>query len=138
MKITHILETAIYCKDLDAAEKFYCQVLGLEVYTRSENRHIFFKLKNGMLLIFNPEITAQSGQTVPSHGALGAGHVAFAISETQFEKWREKLEQLDIPIEKEITWPNGGRSLYFRDPGGNSIELVTPNIWGFPEEAFGM
>ena len=35
-------------------------------------------------------------------------------------------------IEKEVEWPKGGRSLYFRDPAGNSVELVTPGVWGLP------
>jgi catechol 2,3-dioxygenase-like lactoylglutathione lyase family enzyme len=29
--------------------------------------------------------------------------------------------------------PRGGRSFYFRDPAGNSLELATPRIWGLPE-----
>ena len=34
--------------------------------------------------------------------------------------------------ELETTWPRGGRSLYFRDPAGNSGELITPGVWGTP------
>ncbi len=26
----------------------------------------------------------------------------------------------------------GGKSMYFRDPAGNSVELFTPGIWGLP------
>jgi hypothetical protein len=37
-----------------------------------------------------------------------------------------------VPIEKEVAWPNGGQSLYFRDPAANLVELVTPGIWGLP------
>jgi hypothetical protein len=33
-----------------------------------------------------------------------------------------------------VRWPRGGRSLYVRDPGGNSIELASPRIWGFSED----
>jgi catechol 2,3-dioxygenase-like lactoylglutathione lyase family enzyme len=28
--------------------------------------------------------------------------------------------------------PKGGKSLYLRDPAGNSVELVTPGVWGLP------
>jgi hypothetical protein len=38
-----------------------------------------------------------------------------------------------VAIEHEATWPRGGRSFYFRDPAGNSLELATPRIWGLPE-----
>ena len=47
--------------------------------------------------------------------------------------WRTHLEQNGVVIEREITWPKGGRSIYFRDPGGNSIELASPKIWGIDE-----
>jgi catechol 2,3-dioxygenase-like lactoylglutathione lyase family enzyme len=36
-----------------------------------------------------------------------------------------------VDIEAEVVWPTGGRSLYFRDPAGNSIELITRGSWGF-------
>ena len=26
-------------------------------------------------------------------------------------------------------WPNGARSLYFRDPAGNSVEIAEPRLW---------
>jgi catechol 2,3-dioxygenase-like lactoylglutathione lyase family enzyme len=40
--------------------------------------------------------------------------------------WDRVIEDL------EVEWPRGGRSLYFRDPAGNSVELVTPGPWGLP------
>ena len=45
---------------------------------------------------------------------------------------RSRLQDHGIEIEKEVKWPRGGRSLYFRDPAGNSVELVTPGCWGLP------
>ena len=47
------------------------------------------------------------------------------------ERWRAWLGELGIAIERELDWPRGGRSLYFRDPSGNSIELITRGTWGF-------
>jgi len=37
-----------------------------------------------------------------------------------------------VPIESEVRWPRGGRSLYVRDPAGNSVEIASPALWGFP------
>jgi catechol 2,3-dioxygenase-like lactoylglutathione lyase family enzyme len=130
MKISHILETALYAADLAAAEDFYTRVLGLETFSRVEGRHLFFRLADAMLLIFNPEQTALSGQDVPPHGAHGPGHAAFTIQESELDAWRGHLESEGVEIEKEVEWPNGGRSLYFRDPAGNSLELASPRIWG--------
>ena len=28
-----------------------------------------------------------------------------------------------------VTWPNGARSIYFRDPAGNSLECAEPGLW---------
>jgi catechol 2,3-dioxygenase-like lactoylglutathione lyase family enzyme len=28
-----------------------------------------------------------------------------------------------------MNWARGGKSLYFRDPDGHLVELVTPGVW---------
>ena len=35
-------------------------------------------------------------------------------------------------IGDEVVWPRGGRSIYFRHPAGNSVEPITPGVWGLP------
>lgn len=131
-----VLETILYAEDLDAAEDFYTRVLGLDVYARSPNRQIFFKLAEQMLLVFNPFETAKppaSGAKlpVPPHGARGPGHVCFAASGAEIAAWRSRLEAAGVTIEADFRWPSGGRSIYFRDPAGNCLEFAEPNIWGF-------
>jgi hypothetical protein len=37
-----------------------------------------------------------------------------------------------VAIESDFAWPGGGRSLYFRDPAGNSLEFAEPAIWHLP------
>ncbi len=69
------------------------------------------------------------------HGAQGAVHVAFAIPMRELSAWRAWLQDNGVAIEREVTWPGGGRSIYFRDPAGNSVELATPTIWSIPEDA---
>ncbi len=133
MKPAHILETSIYVNDLDAAEAFYTRVLGLEVAAREVGRHVFFRCGPGMLLVFLPQKTRQSGDDVPPHGADGPGHVAFAIPAHSVDRWREHLRAQGVVIEREIAWPHGAHSIYFRDPAGNSLELATPSLWGIPE-----
>ncbi len=44
----------------------------------------------------------------------------------------EHLVAQGIVIEAEVEWPPGGKSIYFRDPAGNSVELVTPGVWNLP------
>ncbi|MCH8127682.1 VOC family protein [candidate division KSB1 bacterium] len=130
MKVNQILETCLYVDDLDAAKDFYTVVLGLKVYSRSENRHLFFRCGNQMLLLFNPGETSKKITEVPVHGANGPGHVAFQIKASEISAWRDHLKQNDVEIESEIDWPKGGYSIYFRDPAGNSLELASVGIWG--------
>lgn len=135
--ITHVLEACLYAADLQAAERFYVDVLGLERYSSVAGRHIFFRCGQGMFLLFNPQRTrepsAVGGSIVPGHGATGPGHVAFSVPDSEIPAWRTRLEAAGVAIESEVTWPRGGRSLYVRDPAGNCVELASPKLWGLPD-----
>jgi catechol 2,3-dioxygenase-like lactoylglutathione lyase family enzyme len=130
-----ILETVLYAPDLDAIEAFYRRVLGLEPFAKAEGRQVFYRCGEQMLLIFNPEATQapprrDSKLPVPQHGARGEGHVCFRASAGEITAWRAHLEKEGVAIESDFEWPNGGRSIYFRDPAGNSLEFAEPRIWG--------
>ncbi len=130
--IAAVIETAIYAADLAAAETFYAGVLGLPVIGREAGRHVFFGVgAASVLLVFDPAAT-RTGGILPAHGAHGPGHFALGVDAEAVEAWRSHLTGCGITVEKEVTWPRGGRSLYFRDPAGNSVELITPGVWGTP------
>ncbi|GAB1362652.1 hypothetical protein MASR1M32_18880 [Rhodobacter sp.] len=94
---------------------------------------MFFRVGAGILLIFNPAATEVPGPApalpIPAHGARGPGHLCFAASRDEIDRWRERLTAARVPVEAEVDWPGGGRSLYFRDPAGNSLEFAEPRIW---------
>ncbi|MEL7467272.1 MAG: VOC family protein [Pseudomonadota bacterium] len=129
-----VLETAIYATDLAETAAFYDTVLGLERIVTVPDRHVFFRMDDGVLLIFNPLNTASpprdAKMPVPPHGAVGPGHVCFAATSEEIEYWLHRLVQANVDIEADFLWPSGGRSIYFRDPAGNSIEFAEPRIWG--------
>ena len=132
MKVKAVVETAVYVDDLRAAETFYGTVLGLRVIGREPGRHVFFQVgEASVLLAFRAEATLKGGK-FPPHGASGPGHFALGIEAEAFDGWRKLLQGHGVTIEKEVEWPRGGKSLYFRDPAGNSVELVTPGVWGLP------
>jgi catechol 2,3-dioxygenase-like lactoylglutathione lyase family enzyme len=126
-----VLETCLYAHDLRDAESFYSAVMELELDSKVDGRHLFFRCGRGMLLIFNPDATAATTGPVPGHGAAGPGHVAFAVQAGDLDAWIEQIESRGVAVEACVDWPAGGRSIYFRDPAGNSLELSTPQIWGF-------
>ena len=139
MKVERIQETCLYAEDLEATEIFYTELLGLELYAKVADHHVFFRCGPQMLLVFDPTRSAREGRRVPSHGARGPGHVAFAVRETDLDAWSERLKKLGVEIEDATDWSSGrGRSVYFRDPAGNSVELITPSSWHVSEaEVFG-
>lgn len=133
MKIT-ITETCLYAVDLIEAEHFYSDLMGFQLVMKEDERHLFYKCTNSMLLIFNPQHTLNiktdvNGDPVPLHGAEGPGHVAFSVDEEDYESWKIKLLKHNIAIESEIEWPGNVHSFYFRDPAGNSLEIITGDMW---------
>jgi catechol 2,3-dioxygenase-like lactoylglutathione lyase family enzyme len=132
VKIKAVVETAIYVDDLQVTEAFYGTILGLSVMSKEPGRHVFFQVgEASVLLAFLAEATL-NGDHLPPHGASGPGHFALGIEAEAFDAWRRLLQGHGVRIEKEVGWPRGGKSIYFRDPAGNSVELVTPGVWGLP------
>jgi catechol 2,3-dioxygenase-like lactoylglutathione lyase family enzyme len=133
MQPAAILESALYVADLAAAEAFYGGILGLPVIARVAGRHVFFRVGHGVLLVFDPAATEVPSTNpdlpVPTHGARGPGHVCFTASRGEIAAWREHLTAAGVPVEAEFDWPNGARSLYVRDPAGNSVEFAEPHLW---------
>lgn len=128
-----LLEAAIYVDDLDAARAFYRDILGLQLFQEVPGRHMFFALGPAVLLVFNPTATDQPPgnpkMPVPPHGARGPGHVCFAMNRAEIAAMETRLRAARVEIDTSFDWSNGARSLYVRDPAGNSIEFAEPWLW---------
>jgi len=121
-----VYETVVYATDLDAARAFYRDTLGL----REVEEGVFRLDDDGVLLLFDPTLSSQPGRVVPSHGPTGAVHVAFSVGEGELDAWLERLAERGVELEQDHDWQRGGaRSLYVRDPAGNSVELVEGDLW---------
>ncbi len=134
MQPAGILESALYVTDLETAEAFYADVLGLARIGKVDGRHVFFRCGQGVLLLFNAEATRQppapdARLPVPAHGTTGQGHLCFSANAEELDRWKAHLTAHGIAIEAEFEWPQGGRSIYLRDPSGNSLEFAEPKIW---------
>jgi catechol 2,3-dioxygenase-like lactoylglutathione lyase family enzyme len=128
--VTGVYETVLYAADVSGAAAFYADVLGLRLVDGPDELAAAFRLDDGgVLLIFDPSRASLPGRPVPSHGATGAGHVAFSVEDGTLAEWAEKLREGGVEIELERPWQRGGRSIYVRDPAGNSVELVDGDLW---------
>jgi catechol 2,3-dioxygenase-like lactoylglutathione lyase family enzyme len=128
-----IVETAVYVDDLARSRSFYVDLLGAEVLLDTERLLALSVNKESVLLLFHRGATTKPletpGGTVPPHGGTGIQHFAFAIALIDVPKWVDHLTRSEIAIESRVTWPRGGESIYFRDPDGHSVELITPGLW---------
>ena len=132
-RVHGIIETALYVSDPPRAAAFYRRVFDLEVLLESDRLIALDVAGRSVLLLFKQGATVEpallSGGTIPSHGAAGPSHFAFAIAAEEVPAWRDHLQHEGVPIESEVTWPGSALSLYFRDPDGHLVELLTPGFW---------
>ncbi|MBA4137421.1 MAG: glyoxalase [Opitutus sp.] len=133
--IEGIVETVLYTDDLPRAVTFYRDVLGLPPIAGDGVRFRALKVSGRqVLLLFRRGATSEpmavpSGGTIPPHDGSGPHHLGFAITHDAYEPWLARLRAAGVAIESEAKWDRGGRSLYFRDPDGHMLELLTPGLW---------
>lgn len=132
--INGVVETILYVDDLSRAVAFYRDVLGLAPMTGDPARFQAFDSGAGrVLLLFKRGgtlvPTTVPGGIIPPHDGTGPHHLGLAIPAESYGPWLARLRARGIAIESEARWERGGRSLYFRDPDGHLLELITPGIW---------
>ena len=128
-RVNGILETSLYVQSAARSAEFYERVFGFEIIDfdgeqlddstrlcalRAGDRSVLLLLKRG---------------ATPDTDATGSIHVAFGISRSDVEAWDQWLADQGVPIESRKTWKYGGQALYFRDPDGHLLEIVTPGVW---------
>lgn len=132
-RVQGVKETCLYVADLAAARDFYQTVFGFPVLAEDPRFCAFDVAGRDVLILFQQGETAAAvelpGGIIPPHDGAGPVHLGLAIANEQYERWRQRLAEQDVPVESTVEWPRGGRSLYFRDPDGHLLELLTPGVW---------
>ena len=128
-----IIETCLSVKDLERARNFYAELFGYAVM-HSDKRFCAFDVAGEQVLLLFVEGSDPDGSVlpfgrIPPHGTTGSSHIGFRISEESLPEWRAQLAKQAIAIESEFQWPAGGTSVYFRDPDGHLLELLSPGVW---------
>jgi catechol 2,3-dioxygenase-like lactoylglutathione lyase family enzyme len=131
--LTGVLETALYVADLERSAAFYARLLGARTLLAEERMRALSVADRQVLLLFvRGGSTAPNpvpGGTVPPHDGSGQLHVAFAIPADSLETWERRLAEQGVVVEARVEPPQGGTSLYLRDPDGHLVELATPGLW---------
>lgn len=131
--LERMLEFGIYADDVEETAAFYERVFGFRRLV-SERRLVALDVAgDGVLLVFargaSTEPIDTSHGVLPPHDGTGSSHFAFAVPAGTLDPWVEWLAEQGVAIESTMEWSRGGRSLYFRDPEGHLVELVTPGTW---------
>ena len=131
--VRNIAEAVLYVDDLPEATRFYQEALGLPLTLSFADASFLQTGQDSTLILFDRAKLANRESAIPAHGSVGQGHVAFAVPAAELDEWREHLMAQGVAIEHKQIWPAGTSSIYFRDPAGNSVELIDgdhyPTIW---------
>ncbi|MBD2435749.1 VOC family protein [Nostoc sp. FACHB-110] len=116
MQITQSLHSAILVTDLERAEHFYGQVLGLSKIDRSlKYPGAWYQLGNYQLHL----IVASTVPTENQNEKWGRNpHIAFAVAD--LEQVKQELLTHNYPIQASAS---GRPAIFTKDPDGNVIEM---------------
>jgi len=129
MEFLKIKETCLYVEDLGKAKDFYHGQLGLSVINHVEGKHLFLRVGQSVLLLFNPE-DSRLKTSPPAHFGGGKQHFAFEVKNQAYEQYKLEIAGKGIDIIDEVTWDSGKKSFYFNDPEGNVLEILPQNgVW---------
>jgi catechol-2,3-dioxygenase len=109
-----VLEVA----DLDAAGRFYGEVLGFPALSRSDNRAWFLVGGRSRIGLWTPQLGIAGGQ--------GGAHVHYAmhIGEDDYDAAVMRLREHGLDVHEE-DFEESGRAMYVTDPDGNVVEFWT-------------
>ena len=118
--VVRLNHTIVASHDRDASARFLTEVLGLPAPSR-----------------FGPFAVVQVGDTsldyMESSGKIASQHYAFLISEQEFDEIFGRIRERGLaywadPGQRrrgEINRSDGGSGVYFEDPSGHLLEIIT-------------
>ena len=116
-KIEHV---AIFVSDMGQADRFYGEMLGLDLVARRQfgsTKIAFYRVGNSLLEL----IQRAEPPKEPISEGLGTRHVCFRVRDMRAVWERLRTKGVEIPEPQEL--PGGVKNVFLKDPDGTSIEL---------------
>ena len=118
VKLNH---TIVHCSDKQASARFLVEILGLPEPT-TYGPFVVVQVDNEVSLDYADD-----------HGSLRSQHFAFMVSDEEFEEIHERIVARGLTYwadpfhrqENQINTNDGGRGLYWDDPDGHNLEIIT-------------
>ena len=120
-----LVHFSIPVSDLERGKQFYSEVLGMKTVA-TPPRMVFLRFgSDTMILCQKPEMIPKD---LDKEGLV---HHAFSVTPKEWDLAKMKMSEAGISITGEEDRKGGvfvGRSLYFKDPDGNALELFDGTI----------
>lgn len=122
--------TIVHCRDQETSARHVTEILGLEAPSTFGPFRVV-ELANGVSLDFLEE------------GPVEPQHYAFLVDEEEFDQIHGRITERQIPFwadpgrtrAQQINTNDGGRGLYWLDPDGHVLEILTVPYGGWPDAA---
>jgi catechol 2,3-dioxygenase-like lactoylglutathione lyase family enzyme len=121
MRVRRLDHFGLDVADLERAERFYTDVLGMTVRMRLADQVLLSYGAGSCALFFKPGRTPGSPDQIAN--PLGESHHAFEVSWEDYQAARALFAARGIPHHAPIDWGDH-ECLYFLDPDGNLLEVV--------------
>jgi len=113
--------TIVRVRDKQESAAFFAEILGLPEPT-AYGPFLVVELSNEVSLDFADD-----------HGSAHPQHYAFLVDESDFDDIFERIKQRDLPYwadpfkrrPGEFNTNDGGRGVYWEDPSGHFLEIIT-------------
>ena len=108
---------ALFVEQFEQAEKFYVELLGMEVEWRPDPDNVYLTSGNDNLALHRAETTP---------GLSNLDHIGFFVNDIdQIDIWYEFLEENQVTL---LTRPrlhrDGAKSFYCKDPAGIKVQII--------------
>jgi len=112
---------AIAVKDVEKMTQWYCDVLGYEVFARTDKPVYIIKAPDGSFI----EVMPEDGSPRPVRKVCTPGWSHLALRVSDMDKAIAELDKYHVPWEgPEFEAVGGGRIRNFTDPEGNMVQIV--------------
>lgn len=120
-RIRHLDYTVIFARDLPAMRRFYERVMSFPLYRELGPTWIEYRVGASLLVLTQRGVLFDDPP--PPDGALSL-QLAFRVTPSEVDACAAALHKRGVPIVMEPKdQPWGHRTLFFRDPDGNVLEI---------------